>query len=97
MKQFIVIARDGSDPGAPGRRQTARSSHLTLASRLRESGNLVIGGAMLNPEGGMIGSMMVVQFETEEGLQDWLKSEPYIVGKVWQDIEIKPFRVAAVD
>lgn len=97
MKQFIVIARDGTDPGAPERRQAVRPSHLALASQLRQSGNLVIGGAMLNPEGGMIGSMMVVQFETEEGLQDWLKSEPYILGKVWQDIEVKPFRVATVD
>jgi uncharacterized protein YciI len=54
--------------------------------------NFIIGGAMLNDEGKMIGSMMVVQFETKEQLQQWLDTEPYIAGKVWQNIDIRPFK-----
>ena len=42
----------------------------------------------------MIGSMMVVEYPSLDNLQmNWLKTEPYIVGDVWREIEIKPFRV----
>jgi hypothetical protein len=41
---------------------------------------------MLNDEEKMISPMMVVQFETNEQLQQWLDTEPYITGKVWQKI-----------
>jgi uncharacterized protein YciI len=51
---------------------------------------------MLNKEGNMIGSVMIVQFETEEELNGWMKHEPYITGGVWKTIELKPFRVAEV-
>jgi len=44
----------------------------------------------------MTGSMMVVQFETEDDLMYWMKNEPYITGSVWQNIEVKPFKVADV-
>jgi uncharacterized protein len=44
----------------------------------------------------MIGSMMVVQFETEDDLLYWMKNEPYITGNVWHSIEVKPFKVADI-
>jgi len=50
----------------------------------------------LNDEGNMIGSVMIVQFETEEELQAWQRREPYITQKVWETVDVKPFRVAAV-
>jgi len=51
---------------------------------------------MLDDSCKMIGSTMVVQFKTEEGLKDWLKKEPYITGKVWEKIDVRPFKVADV-
>ncbi|TCN26195.1 YciI family protein [Mesobacillus foraminis] len=44
----------------------------------------------------MIGSMMVVDYPSREELDKWLKEEPYVVGNVWQNIEIKPCRVAPI-
>jgi uncharacterized protein YciI len=44
----------------------------------------------------MTGSMMVVQFETEDDLLLWMHEEPYITGNVWESIEVKPFRIAEV-
>lgn len=96
MQQYLVTAMDGTDPAAPDRRTTVRPDHFVRARELKASGNFVTGGAILNKQGQMIGSMMVVQFGTEQELQAWLNTEPYIRGKVWEKIEILPFKVANV-
>ncbi len=74
----------------------ARPAHFENARKLKASGNFIIGGAILNDEGKMIGSMMVVQFETKEQWQQWLDTEPYITSKVWEKMDIRPFKVADV-
>ncbi len=96
MLQYIVHAWDGTDDQAHERRMNARPAHFDCARALKTGDNLVIGGAMSDEQGKMIGSMMVVQFETEEKLKDWLKKEPHITGKVWEKIDVRPFKVAAV-
>jgi uncharacterized protein YciI len=44
----------------------------------------------------MTGSVMIVQFNTEEEFNQWYAEEPYIAKGVWKHIEVKPFRVADV-
>ena len=39
---------------------------------------------------------MVMQFETEEQLQTWVQTEPYITQNIWESYDIKPFKVADV-
>ena len=96
MPQYIILAQDGTDAEASGRRMNVRPLHLEGARQLKENNNFIIGGAMLDDNGKMIGSMMVVQFDTEGELKAWMDREPYIIGNVWQSIEVKPFRVAEV-
>ena len=96
MKQYLIIAQDGKDDEALGRRKEVRPLHLAGAKKLKENGNLVIGGAMLDDEKKMRGSIMIVQFETQEDFQKWYDNEPYITQGVWKTIEVKPFRVAEV-
>jgi uncharacterized protein YciI len=96
MQQYLVHAWDGTDDQALERRMKARPAHFDNSRRIKTSGNFILGGAMLNEEGKMIGSTMVLQFETKEELQQWVDTEPYITGKVWQQIDIRPFRVADV-
>jgi len=96
MQQYIVYAWDGTDDQALERRMKARPAHFDNSRRIKASGNFVLGGAMLNDEGKMIGSTMVVQFETKDELQQWMDTEPYITGKVWEKIDIRPFKVADV-
>jgi uncharacterized protein len=96
MNQYLIIAYDGTDENALERRMNVRPFHLEGAKKLKEDGNFIIGGAMLNDEGKMIGSTMILQFENQLELQDWLNNEPYIQQKVWEKFEVKPFRVANV-
>jgi uncharacterized protein len=94
MKQYLIIARDGEN--VLDRRMEVRGKHLDGASVLKANGHFVMGGAMLNDEGNMCGSVMVLQFEDDAAFQNWYDHEPYIVNGVWQDIEVKPFKVANV-
>ncbi len=96
MQQYIITAYDFTDSDALNRRMAVRPAHLDGVRKLKESNNFLIGGAILSDAGTMMGSSMIVAFGSEEDLQEYLKEEPYIIGKVWDKIEIKPFRVAAV-
>lgn len=96
MQQYIMHAWDGTDEEALERRMSIRPAHFDNARKLKANGNFIIGGAMLNDEGKMIGSTMVLQFETKEQLQHWLDTEPYITGRVWEKMDLRPFKVADV-
>jgi uncharacterized protein YciI len=96
MNQYLITAYDHTDEGAFDRRMGVRPHHLDGAKELKAKGNYVLGGAMLNEEGKMIGSTMILQFENEEELEAWQQSEPYITQKIWESVDIKPFKVANV-
>ena len=96
MKQYLISANDGKDDEALERRKEVKPLHLDGARKLKENGNFVIGGAMLDDDNNMRGSIMIVQFESQEDFQNWYDNEPYITGGVWKEIEVKPFRVAEV-
>lgn len=96
MQQYVIIAQDGTDEDALERRMQARPFHLAGAKKLKEQNNFVVGGATLDEEGKMRGSIMIVQFETKEEFDHWYANEPYIKEGVWKTIEVKPFRIADV-
>jgi uncharacterized protein YciI len=94
MNQYLINALDFTDEKALERRMQARPAHLENVKEAKNKGHYLIGGALLNDHKKMIGSAMVVQFETPEALQEWLNNDPYVKGDVWDRIEIKPFKVA---
>jgi len=96
IQQYLITAYDLTDAEALDRRMAARPEHLAGVKTLKQNGNFLIGGAILSPEGKMMGSSMIVQFQNEAELQQWLNQDPYITQKVWDKVEIKPFRVAEV-
>lgn len=94
--QYVIHAYDYTDPGALDRRMAARPSHFAGASQLKADGNFVIGGALLDPAGTMIGSMLVLDFATDEQFRVWYDNEPYIQGRVWERVDVKPFLRATI-
>ncbi len=94
MKQYLIIAWDATDANAQERRLRVRNEHLIGAKELKENGNFILGGAMLNDVGEMIGSTMVLQFANEEEFYKWKKNEIYILKGVWDRIEVHAFQVA---
>jgi uncharacterized protein YciI len=92
QQQYVIMAYDGKDAQALNRRMAARPAHLENARKLRADGRFIEGGAMLDDNGQMIGSVMIVAFPSRTELDRWLNNDPYVTGNVWQTIEVKPFR-----
>lgn len=92
--QFVVIAHDGNDPDAVARRQAVRPTHLGGIQPLVDAGNILMGGAMLDDDGNMRGSVLLVDFPSRTELDAWIDHDPYVTDGIWQQIEIVPFRVA---
>ncbi len=86
--QFLVISKDGKDKKAMERRLAVREAHLLLGDKMEQLGDRWYGCVMLDDNGKMIGSMAVMDFPSEKELQEWLKKEPYVVGKVWKTTKI---------
>ncbi|MBN2430888.1 MAG: hypothetical protein JXQ27_05405 [Acidobacteria bacterium] len=93
--QFIVIAYDGIDADAPRRRASVREAHLEIAREMHEQGHWLYAAAILDDDGGMIGSMILCEFSSLEEMQSrWLSREPYIQGDVWKEMEVNRAQVA---
>ncbi len=91
---FLVIAWDGNDAEAPARRQRVRATHLEGARTLAADGVMHLGGALLDPEGGMIGSALVLEAEDEAAARRLLEADVYHREGVWRSYEVYPFRRA---
>jgi uncharacterized protein YciI len=94
--QFLLLAYDGTDPEALQRRLKVREDHLGKIEHLKNVGEFLFGGAILDENGKMIGSMIVYDFPDRQALDERLKDEPYITAGVWKKIEIQPFRHAKI-
>lgn len=92
--QFILIAYDSTDPGALDHRMKVRPEHLEKIAKIKKDGQYIYGGAILDDSEKMIGSMILYNVENRAELDKILLNEPYINDKVWERIEIRPFRVA---
>ncbi len=86
--QYLIIGRDGKDEKAMERRLAVRQAHIALGDKMEQAGNRWYGAVLLDDDGKMIGSMTVMDFPSEKELHKWLETEPYIIGKVWNHVEI---------
>jgi len=96
MPQFIIIAQDHKDSEVLNRRLAARPIHLQRMRVEKEKGIFIIGGAKLNETGNMFGSMLIVDLPDKQSAEDWVATDPYITEKVWETVEITPFKIADV-
>jgi hypothetical protein len=74
----------------------ARPEHLEKISLLRKSGEFLFGGAILDDNGTMIGSVILYEFPDRKSLDERLRDEPYISKGVWKSVNIVPFRLATI-
>lgn len=95
--QFLLTAWDGTDADALPRRLAARSAHLEGARRLRAAGHFILGGALLDDAGAMIGSSIVYEAPDRAAAEALVRADPYIAAGVWVRWELRPFRVAVLD
>ncbi len=87
--QFIIKAYDGQ--GMLEKRMEVRPRHLEGMQKL--SDHIICAGGLLDEEGKMKGSALIMDFDSRKELDDYIANEPYVVEKVWEKIEIDPINV----
>ncbi|MGH3613355.1 MAG: YciI family protein [Pseudonocardia sp.] len=90
---YVVIAHDGTEPGVLERRMSVRGAHMASGEKMMQDGSFLFGGAILDGAGKMAGGVLVVDFESSDEIDEWLANEPYVINKVWKNVEIHPFLV----
>ena len=91
--QFIIIAHDGEN--VLDKRMAVRPRHLEGMAKLGE--HIICAGGLLDGEGKMKGSVLILDFEDRAALDNYLKNEPYVIEHVWEKIEIEALNVVIVN
>ena len=87
--QYLIRAYDGE--GKLDKRMEVRPRHLDGMKKLSE--HIISAGGLLDDEGKMKGSALIMDFESRKELDDYIANEPYVVENVWEKIEIEPINV----
>jgi uncharacterized protein YciI len=91
---FLIHAFDHKDSEAITRRLAAREKHLEGARALHKEGKIVMAGAMIGQNETMMGSVVIVEMDSLEEVEQWLREEIYIQENVWDNVNIYPMRIA---
>ena len=94
--EFLVIAFDKVGDQALARRLAVREEHLRAARQTVEAGKMLIGGAITDDAGRMVGSMTVVSFPDRSGFDNWLQGVPYMREGIWDRVEVHPYQTAVL-
>ena len=81
-------------------RLAVRPKHVERLKALVSQGKLIVAGP--NPaidssdpgDAGFTGSIIIAEFNSLQDAQDWADADPYILGGVYDSVEVKPFNQA---
>lgn len=91
--QFVIRALDGEN--TLEKRKEVRAEHLENLSRFE--GKNLCSGALLDGEGNMKGSMLVLEAESRAQIDAYLAGEPYLREGVWETVEVERMHVVFLD
>ena len=91
--QFIITAYDGAN--MLEKRLAVRARHLENMGKV--NGKVICAGGLLDREGKMKGSALIMEFEDRAGLDAYLASEPYIAEHVWEKVTVETMNVVIVN
>jgi len=89
--QYLIIAYDNEN--ALDRRLEVREEHLAGANKYLDEGKFINVAALIE-EDKMVGSTLIVDFENENEIDEWLANEPYVKNNVWNmdEFQMVPIR-----
>lgn len=91
--QFLVKAYDGE--GMLEKRMEVRPRHLEGMKKLGK--HIVCAGGLLDGNGKMKGSALVLDLSDREALDEYLKNEPYVTEHVWDKIDVEVMNVVLLN
>jgi uncharacterized protein YciI len=82
---FVIIGYDG--PEGEAKRKIHRPAHLANLKLLDEQGRVILAGPLTDKTG----SLMVLDFETQEEAERFVHTDPYTVHGIFERVEVHPF------
>lgn len=67
------------------------------ANMKQVDGKVVCAGGILDEEGRMKGSLLVMDFDSQDKLDAYLRTEPYITEGVWEKVKVERMNVVIVN
>ena len=92
---YAIIADDVAGSGAT--RAAVRPVHMARMAQLQNAGRLVISGPRLaadHPDpatAGIVGSLIIAEFDTLQAARSWAEADPYVAAGVWSNLLVQPF------
>lgn len=83
--KFAILGYDG--PQGEAKRKIHRAAHLANLEPLDRQGRVVLAGPLTDK----VGSLLVLEFETREEAEEFIRHDPYTVYGVFERVEIHPF------
>jgi uncharacterized protein YciI len=83
--KFVIIGRDG--PEGEAKRKIHRPAHLANLDPLDKQGRVILAGPLTDKAG----SLLVLEFETQNEAERFIQNDPYTVHGVFERVEVHPF------
>jgi uncharacterized protein YciI len=93
---YTIIGQD--IPDSLALRMAARPAHVARLQALQEEGRLILAGPFpavdaVDPgAAGYAGSLIVAEFASKQDAEAWAQAYPYVVGGVYAQVTVNPFR-----
>lgn len=91
--QYVITAYDGENKLEE--RMRVRPRHLQNMARI--DGKVICAGGLLDEDEKMKGSVLILEFDSEEQLDAYLESEPYIAEGVWEKVTVERMNVVLLN
>lgn len=83
--KFVIIGYDS--PQGEAKRKIHRAAHLAHLEPLDSQGRVILAGPLTDKTG----SLLVLEFETQEEAEDFARRDPYMIHGIFERVEIHPF------
>lgn len=91
--QFMILAYDKQVDNIRAKRASVKPQHLKVVEDLKKKGAFRFGGNILGDDDGIIGSVVVLESQSDAIVREYLDTEPYVANEVWSDIEVFKVRL----
>ncbi|KDB03599.1 hypothetical protein U879_11255 [Defluviimonas sp. 20V17] len=84
---YAVICRD--KPGAIEIRKANRDAHLAYVG---ETGVVSLAGPFLDADGGMCGSLLILEVDSLQAAKDWAAGDPYAKAGLFESVSVEAWK-----
>ena len=92
MPLFAIVAFDA--PGSKVKRADYLTPHVEALVAMKNQNRLFAAGPLqesLNDSAEHVGSILILDFDSQIEAEEWFHNEPYFKAGVYQNVTIKPY------